>query len=109
MMKIKARHRKKAADRIFGMLPADQAADFRALWDEFERRETTDSKLANALDRFQPFLHNYFTDGQTWQENNIKSSQVKARMQPVHKGAPLLWNYVSTLIEDAVDKGYLLK
>ena len=98
-----------AADRIFGILPADQAADFRALWDEFERRETTESKLANALDRFQPFLHNYFTEGQTWQQNDIKSSQVKARMQPVNEGAPMLWKYVSTLIEDAVEKGYLQK
>src|SRR5437879_2714104 len=25
-----------AADRIFGLLPADQAKEFRALWDEFE-------------------------------------------------------------------------
>ena len=28
----------RAADRIFGILPADQAAEFRALWDEFEER-----------------------------------------------------------------------
>jgi 5'-deoxynucleotidase YfbR-like HD superfamily hydrolase len=32
----------KAATRIFGLLPADQAAEFRALWDEFE--ETHDAR-----------------------------------------------------------------
>ncbi len=96
-----------AADRIFNLLPSDQARDFRELWDEFEERITPESRFANALDRVQPFLHNYFTRGQTWQENDIKSGQVKTRMQPVDDGAPVLWNYVSTLIGDAVEKGFL--
>ena len=96
-----------AADRIFGFLPADQATEFRALWDEFEKRETPESGFANALDRVQPFLHNYFTDGQTWQANNINSRQVHERMRPVKDGAPDLWDYVNTLIEDAVKKGIL--
>jgi len=96
-----------AADRIFGLLPADQVAEYRALWDEFEKRETAESRFANALDRVQPFLHNYFTDGLTWQENNINSRQVHARMRPVKDGAPQLWDYVNTLIDDAVKKGFL--
>ena len=104
-----ARREEAAANRIFGILPADQAGHFRALWDEFERRETPESRFANVLDRFQPFLHNYFTEGQTWRENKIKSSQVTFRMQPVNEGAPALWNYVSALIEDAVAKGFLHK
>ena len=79
----------------------------RELWDEFEERKTPESRFANALDRLQPFLHNYFTEGQTWQENNIKSAQVKARMQPVDDGAPILWNYVNSLIDDGVKKGFL--
>ena len=66
---------KKAADRIFSILPPDQVKTVRDLWNEFEARETPESQFANALDRFQPFLHNYFTEGQTWLENNIRSSQ----------------------------------
>jgi putative hydrolase of HD superfamily len=105
--KDQARREKKAADRIFNLLPADQATTLRELWDEFEERKTPESRFANALDRLQPFLHNYFTEGQIWQENNIKSAQVKARMHPVDDGAPVLWNYVSSLIEDGVKKGFL--
>ena len=105
--KGQARREKKAADRIFNLLPADQAATFRELWDEFEERKTPESRYANALDRIQPFLHNYFTEGQIWQENNINSTQVKERMNPVADGAPILWNYVSSLIDDGVKKGYL--
>jgi putative hydrolase of HD superfamily len=96
-----------AADRIFNILPPDQARIFRDLWDEFEERKTPESRFANALDRMQPFLHNYFTRGQTWQENDIKSDQVKSRMQPVDDGAPMLWRYVSSLIDDAVKNGFL--
>jgi putative hydrolase of HD superfamily len=96
-----------AADRIFNLLPADQARSFLILWEEFEARETAESRLANALDRVQPFLHNYFTKGQTWQENDIESSQVVERMQPVEDGSPFLWKYIKALIDDAVLKGYL--
>ena len=105
--KDQARREKNAADRIFNLLPADQATTLRELWDEFEDRKTPESKFANALDRLQPFLHNYFTEGQIWQENNIKSDQVKSRMRPVDDGAPILWNYVSFLIDDGVKKGFL--
>jgi putative hydrolase of HD superfamily len=96
-----------AADRIFNILPKDQALSFLKLWQEFEARETAESRLANAVDRFQPFLHNYFTEGQTWQENDVKSNQVVARMQPVEDGSTFLWKYVRARIDDAVEKGYL--
>jgi putative hydrolase of HD superfamily len=96
-----------AAERIFNILPTDQARIFRELWDEFEARKTPESRFANALDRLQPFLNNYFTRGQTWQENDIKSARVKSRMKPVDDGAPILWDYVKSLIDDAVTKGYL--
>ncbi len=98
-----------AAERIFGLLPDDQGRELRSLWDEFERRESPEAKFANALDRVQPFLHNYFTEGQTWQENNIDSRQVRERMRPVKDGAPALWAYVNSLIGDAVERGILLK
>ena len=105
--KDQARRERKAADRIFNLLPADQARTLRELWDEFEERKTPESRFANALDRLQPFLHNYFTEGQIWQENKIKSDQVKARMRPVDDGAPVLWNYVNSLIDAGVKKGFL--
>jgi putative hydrolase of HD superfamily len=99
----------RAADRIFNILPPDQAQAFRALWDEYEDKDTPESKFANALDRLHPFLHNYFTRGHTWQKHGIRKSQVIARMQPVDDGSHLLWDYVSGLIDDAVEKGFLKK
>ena len=99
----------RAADRIFNILPEDQAKSFRALWDEYEDRETPESRFANALDRFQPLLHNYFTHGHTWRQHGIQKKQVLSRMQPVEEGSSFLWDYVTALIDDAVEKGYLAK
>jgi putative hydrolase of HD superfamily len=96
-----------AAKRIFEILPPDQSRSFRELWDEFENRNTPESRYANALDRFQPFLQNYVTEGQVWRENNITRRQVTERMRPVFDGTPLLWNLVKLFIDDAVQKKYL--
>ena len=52
-----------AADRIFGLLPADQGVRLRALWDEFEERLTPEARFAKALDRFAPILANHRNDG----------------------------------------------
>ena len=97
----------KAADRIFSLLPADQADRFRSLWDEYEARKTPESRFANAIDRLQPLLHNYFTRGHTWQKHGIRKKQVIARMKPVDDGSHFLWDYVSRLIDDAVARGFL--
>ncbi|MGD2187744.1 MAG: HD domain-containing protein [Desulfobacterales bacterium] len=98
---------KRAADRIFNILPPDQAKSFRALWDEYEDRKTPESRFANALDRFQPLLHNYFTAGHTWRQHGIQKKQVLSRMQPVSDGSSVLWDYVTALIDDAITKGFL--
>jgi putative hydrolase of HD superfamily len=97
----------KAADRIFAMLPADQAKDFRQLWDEFESRATPESRFAAALDRVQPVLLNYHTQGKSWSEHNITRTQVIERNRHIEAGAPLLWQYIRQLIDDATAKGWL--
>lgn len=103
----KAEREEKAAHRLFQLLPPDQAREFRALWEEFETRHTPDACFAAALDRFQPLLHNYHTEGESWQKNRVGKHQVIARNQPIAEGAPALWDYAARLIQDAVQQGYL--
>ena len=97
----------KAAKRIFNLLPSDQAAKMQTLWDEYETRQTINAQYANALDRLQPILINYFTDGEAWQRHNVKRHQVVARNRWIKEGAPQLWVYVKGLIDDAVQRGFL--
>ncbi len=51
-----ARAERSAAQQLFGILPADQATTFLALWQEFEADETTDARFAKKLDRCQPLF-----------------------------------------------------
>ena len=97
----------RAADRIFGLLPADQTADFRALWDEFEERQTPEAKFAAAVDRFQPMLLNCLTQGAAWAKHGITHDRVVARNRHVAEGSPALWEYAEKMLADAVAAGDL--
>jgi putative hydrolases of HD superfamily len=85
----------RAADRIFGLLPADLATDFRALWDEFEAAETPDAIFAKALDRVQPVMANHQSGGGTWTEYNVTFAQLQSRVGvKINRGAPALWDWI---------------
>lgn len=103
----KEEREQKAADRIFNLLPPDQADEVMALWREFEARETPESRYAAALDRFQPMFHNFLTNGKGWQKHGIRRDQVIARNQHIEEGAPALWKRAQVLIEEAVATGAL--
>ena len=97
----------RAAERIFGLLPPDQAAEFRALWDEFEEKVTPEAKFATALDRFQPMLLNCRTDGAAWQRHGVTHDRVLARNRHIADGSAALWDYAEKMVQAAVDAGHL--
>lgn len=103
----KEERERKAAERIFGLLPAEQGKELKALWEEFEARETTEAKFANALDRLQPLLHNSRTEGGTWKIHNVNRKQVMWRMDPVREGMPEVWPLVLKIVEDACGCGWI--
>lgn len=103
----KREREERAAKRLFGLLPSDQTAEFRALWEEFEAEETAEARFAAALDRMQPLLCNYFTGGGAWKEYGVTAPQVFARNSKIEAGSTELWQYVSGLLDDAVIKGYM--
>lgn len=104
----KAEKEKKAAERIFGMLPEDQAKELKEIWNEFEDAETPEAKFANAMDSFMPVLHNYRTNGLQWQRHNISRDRVISRnRRRIEKGSTVLWNYIESIVNDAVEKGFL--
>ena len=96
-----------AADRIFGMLPADQAAEFRGLWDEFDERKTPESKFASAIDRLQPVLLNCSTGGAAWKRHGVTEDRVRARNAHIAEGSQALWEEALRFIAKAVESGDL--
>ncbi|HVU25951.1 MAG TPA: HD domain-containing protein [Opitutus sp.] len=96
-----------AADRIFGLLPADQASEFRGLWDDFEEKATPEAKFATAVDRFQPMLLNCRTDGAAWRRHGITEDRVVARNRHIAAGCTELWAYAEQMLADCVAAGHL--
>lgn len=103
----KAQREQRAADRLFGLLPDDQALEMRALWNEFEARATAEARFANALDRLMPLLHNYLNDARAWREHGVKIEQVRGRMAPVIDGSADLAHVVEAVLEDLVGRGFI--
>ncbi|MBK9421313.1 MAG: HD domain-containing protein [Flavobacteriales bacterium] len=98
-----------AAQRIFGLLPAAQAAEFIAIWQEFEDGQTDEAKFARAMDRFEPLLQNSSNNGGTWVEFNVPYEKVYEKKKAIRQGSASLWNYAETLLNESVEKGILKK
>lgn len=97
----------KAADRIFNILPTDQAKEMRDLWEEFEACETPEAKFAHTMDNLQPILLNDKTKGKSWRERQIKKSQVEKRQRTTKMGSDTLMEVVNQIIEKNVENGNL--
>lgn len=94
-----------SADRIFHLLPEDQAENMRGLWDEFEEGKTAEAKFAATLDRLQPMLLNSKSNGKSWREHGVTLSQVLKRNENTHEGSEKLWEYEYNLIKKNVEIG----
>ena len=103
----KAEREQKAADRLFGMLPDDQAKEMRQLWDEFEAFSTPEARFANALDRVQPLMLNFCKHGESWKTHGTKREQVENRNRVVRDGSEVLGDFVAELIRRAAAEGLL--
>jgi len=96
-----------AAEKLFGMLDPDQGTEIRELWDEFEAMETAESKYANAIDRIQPLILNYLTDGHTWKMGDVTSDKIYKRMDIIRTATPELWHIVEGIINTSIKAGIL--
>ncbi|EHI9238930.1 HD domain-containing protein [Vibrio vulnificus] len=96
-----------AAQRLFGMLPADQGEDLLQLWLEFEAAQTADAKFGKALDRIIPMLLNYHNHGQSWQEHGVTRQQALTVNQKIDLGSHVLWDKAQEIIEQATQNGWL--
>lgn len=98
-----------AADRIFHILPEDQAVFVRDLWDEFEAAETPEAKFAHTLDNIQPMMLNDATDGKAWKEHEVKVSQILHRNEHTMDGSQEMWDYAKEhMIEKNVKRGVII-
>lgn len=91
--KTQAERERKAADRIYGLLPKEQGKKLYDLWLEFEARQTPEAKFAQVMDNIQPMMLNAATEGKAWEEHEVKLSQILGRNEHTADGSKLLWEY----------------
>ena len=98
-----------AANRIFGLLPTEQAEEFIAIWKEFEEDITNEAKFAKSMDRFEPLLQNTSNNGGTWEEFSVPYQKVYDKKKSINNGSAVIWDYAKNLINESVDRGILKK
>lgn len=104
----KAEREKRAADRIFGILPKEQDKYFMDLWLEFEEASTPEARFATAIDSVQPLMLNDASDGLAWREHEVAASKVRERAyKKIKPGSEKLYEMVLDIIEENVRKGNL--
>lgn len=96
-----------AAQKLFGLLPADQSQEFHQLWEEFESKSSPEARFAKSLDRLIPLLHNYENHGKSWLEHGIQPEMVLERTHSIAEGSTRLWELAQQIIQDSAQKGYL--
>jgi 5'-deoxynucleotidase YfbR-like HD superfamily hydrolase len=94
-------------ERVFALLPADQASRLRSLWEEFEAQETPEACFANAMDRLQPLLQNACAQGGSWRDHDVERAQVLRRMAPIQSAVPAAWPLVMKIVDDFCASGLL--
>ena len=106
----KADREQKAADRIFNILPADQAEYFMGLWREFEEAKTPEAKFANTIDSVQPLMLNDASNGLAWREHQVAASKVRERAErKIRPGSEKLYQMVLKIIDANIAKGNLIE
>lgn len=95
-----------AANRLFAMLPKQTGDEWLALWQEFEARQTAESRFAKALDRTLPLLQNLATEGRGWLEHGITLDQVLQHNRVIADGFPELWEHLQQRLHEGAECGF---
>lgn len=104
--KTKTERENAAADRIFAILPPDDGARLRALWEEFEAEQTPEARFAHTMDNFQPCMLNAASGGKAWEEHGVHLWQILKRNAHTADGSRKLWEYQRTrFIQPYVEEG----
>ncbi len=106
--KTQEERERKAAERIFGILPKEQKEELKGLFEEFEAGETKEAKFVRAMDNLQPLLLNNSNNGEDWKRHGIKKSQVLKRQERTKPGSEEIWDFSVKLVQENVKKGNLI-
>src|SRR5207249_1532886 len=97
----------RAAVALFGRQPAPQGGELLALWHEFEDAVTDEARFARAIDRLQPLLQHWASDGAAWAQRRVTVDQERRLMSAIERFWPSLGPLADSLVTDAHRRGML--
>ena len=103
----KEEREKLSADKLFSLLPNNQAAEYRHLWEEFDQMETPDAVYASAIDRLQSLHNIHLSGGYTWEKHEVTADKIYKRMTPVKTALPEMWEHIECVVNEGLKKGYI--
>lgn len=108
--KTQEERERKAADRIFHLLPDDQADKMYEFWEEFEAQQTPEAKFARTMDNIQPMMLNDASNGLSWDEHQVKLSQILKRNERTADGSEQIWEYAKEeFLQKNIQAGHIIE
>lgn len=98
-----------AKQRLFSILPDEQAIEFINIFDEFEECKTAEAKFAHSMDNIQPLMLNDSNNGNDWKQHNVAVEQIYKRQCKTNLGSTKLFEIVDNIIQENVKKGNIKK
>ena len=97
----------RAANKVFSLLPSEEAHEYLSMWQEFELMESPEAVFAAIVDRLQPLTLNASSHGKMWLEHGVKVEKVLQRNAILfEKAHPVVAEYVRKIIADASMRQY---
>ncbi|WP_424977489.1 HD domain-containing protein [Leisingera sp. S232] len=88
-----------AAKRLFALLPADQEAEFLALWQEFEKAESPDARFAKQVDHCQPIFQTlYGAKPLDWHVEVVRQNLNGGRAATLEQDFPQAFHHALSLL-----------
>lgn len=97
---------KKAAEKLFSMLPEAAAKDLSSLFDEYISQDSIESKIVKSADKLMPLIQNLCTNERhsSYRKLNVEYGEVLAYMNKYFSGG-MLEKFYQKLLSEAHDNG----
>ncbi len=97
---------KKAAERLFSMLPESAAKDLSSLFDEYIDQKSLESRIVKSADKLMPLIQNLCTNERhsSYRKLNVEYGEVLEYMNKYFSGG-VLEKFYQSLLSEAHDNG----
>lgn len=104
--KNKEQKEKKAAEKLFSMLPESSAKTLSSLFDDYIHQKSPEARIVKSADKLMPLIQNLCTNDyySSYRELKVAYSEVQEYMNPYFSGG-ILEEFYQNLVSEANENG----